>query len=87
MYGNSISAASLTSHLETQHDVYHLHDLEMDLTLHNEETEAVFEACYSRKSGKYFCLVPGCTGEAAMVWNLLGHFVMRHPNRLVDIAT
>ena len=78
-------AVLLTSHFETQHNVYPLQVLNMDLTLHDEEEKEVLKVSYSRLSDKYFCPVPGCAGEATTLRNLRRQFMMRHPNELVDI--
>jgi hypothetical protein len=81
--GENLSAASLTSHLETRHDVFRSKVLQRDLG--RDHTEAVFKATESASNGRYYCPVPGCEGWAGTKWNLRWHFSMRHPLDLVNI--
>jgi hypothetical protein len=79
--GANLSASSLSSHLETQHDVYRSRVLNRDLV--DDRPTRTYFAPYSMASGKFKCPVPGCVGEAATKWNMRRHFLDRHPKDLV----
>jgi hypothetical protein len=60
----SLQAGSLTSHLETQHDVYCLFILSQDIFV--ECPAVVYRAIASTDKGCYFCLVANCVGGAGI---------------------
>jgi exonuclease III len=78
-----VSAESLTSHLETQHDIFRSFVLNRDLVVEREPV--VHNATYSYYSKRYPCPVPGCTGGGSTKWNLRRHFSDRHPSDLVNV--
>ena len=80
--GADLSAASLSSHLMTQHDVYRSKVIDKDLVVEREPV--VYTATTSGADGKLHCPVPGCVGEAYDRWNLRRHFCDRHPMDLVS---
>ena len=81
--GQSMQAASLQRHLETQHDVYRSFVLNRDLE--GERPPATFRADEDTETGSYCCPVPGCCGGAHTRFTLRRHFVFRHPQDLVVI--
>ena len=60
-------SGSLTSHLETQHDVYRSFVLNRDLIVDREPW--VLNTTYSHATKLFFCPFPGCT-EMRTKWNL-----------------
>jgi len=78
----SLTAGSLPSHLETQHDVYRSKVISQDLLI---EREAVVHKASVSIDGTYHCPVPGCPGSATTKWTLRRHFGQRHPLDLVSI--
>jgi hypothetical protein len=77
----SLQAGSLVSHLETQHDIYHLFVLGQDILV--ERLAVVYHATASTETGCYFCPVANCVGGASTQWNLCRHFMDCHPQDLV----
>jgi hypothetical protein len=80
--GERLQASSLQSHLEMQHDIYHLFVLNWELT---EVTPTTFHAQLHTASGECDCPVPSCVGMANTGYNLRRHFVMCHPTHTVNI--
>ena len=79
--GATLSAASLRSHLQTQHGIYQVAELpEGYLDVRPGQTYRAFRSV----DGKLRCPVPGCVGEATTNWNLRRHFRDRHPRDLVN---
>jgi hypothetical protein len=64
----SLQAGSLTSHLETQHDIYCLFLLSKDILI--ECPAVVYHAITLTNTGCYFCPVANCVGGASTRWNL-----------------
>ena len=78
-----MSAASLSNHLATQHDTYFSRIIDKDLGM--DCAPVVYYATPSGPSGKYFCPVGQCVGQAYSNWNLGWHFHDCHPLGLVSI--
>jgi hypothetical protein len=81
--GISLSAESLRSHLETQHNIYRSFVLNRDLV--PERAAVVYRATESPATGIHSCPVPQCGGHSGTRFNLRRHFLMRHPQDLVCI--
>ena len=79
----SMQAASLRGHLETQHDVFRSFVLNREIG--GNQPPATFRAISDIAAGLYYCPVPGCCGEATTPKSLRWHFVFRHPQHLVVI--
>jgi hypothetical protein len=47
----------------------------------------VYRAIELLDTGKYFCPVPHCVGEASTKWVLRWHFLHRHPQDLVVLPS
>jgi len=80
--GKWLKAASLRSHLETQHDVY------QPLVIGEEYLEERQARTYRARASAYgiwHCPVEGCVGEARTRWTLRRHFRDRHPSDFVYI--
>ena len=75
-------AALLTSHLETQHDVYL--PFVPDRDLDRDKPEVVYNAKFSLLCNEYYPVL-GCPGEASTRWNLRQYLTIRHPRDLVNI--
>ena len=56
--GKEISAASLSSHLETQHGVLRSRVLNRDFLLEDREPETF--TAYKSANGRFYCPVPAC---------------------------
>ena len=80
--GASLAAASLPTHLETQHNVYQSCFINQDSLL---ETPSVTHRVSPSVTGKFECPVPGCQGGGVTKWNLRKHFQAHHPRDLVNI--
>jgi hypothetical protein len=78
----SMQAASLRSHLESQHDVFRSFVLNRELEV---EPSATFRADVDTATGSYDCPVPNCPGGASTPFTLRRHFIFRHPQHLVVI--
>ena len=71
-----LAASSLTSHLETQHDVYRSFVLDRDLTKTEEKERTtdgemrVYTGNFSHVSNRFECPVLWCTGAPTKKWNL-----------------
>ena len=78
-----VSAESLTSHLETQHNIFRSFVLNRDLVVEREPM--VHNTTYLYYSKRYHCPVPGCTGGESTKWNLHRHFSDCHPNDLFNV--
>ena len=83
----SLSASSLRSHLESQHDVYQSRSVLRELM--EERAPRTYHAERSM-DGHWQCPVPGCCGgvaasisEKKQPWQMRKHFIDRHPNELV----
>jgi hypothetical protein len=81
--GQGMQAASLQSHLETQHDVFRSFVLNRELE--GDQPAATFRADVDTASGSYYCPVPNCYGVASTPFALRRHFIFRHPQHLVVI--
>jgi hypothetical protein len=81
--GTSLVAESLKSHLETQHDIYWLFVLNLDII--PDQDAVVYRATESPTTGIYSCPVPQCRGTSGTRFNLRHHFLMGHPQDLVCI--
>jgi hypothetical protein len=82
--GISLVAESLQSHLETQHDIYRLFELNWDLV--PERAAVVYHATELPATGIYLCPVPQCGGHSGTRFNLRRHFlIMQHLQDLVCI--
>jgi hypothetical protein len=77
----SLQTSSLTSHLETQHDIYCLFILSQNIIV--EHPAVVYHAIALTETGCYFCPVGKCIGGTSTWWNLRRHFLDRHPQDLV----
>ncbi|KAL7427260.1 hypothetical protein ACHAXH_000579 [Discostella pseudostelligera] len=80
---STMQAASLRSHLETQHDVFRSFVLNRELE--GDQPAATFRADVDTTTSLYYCPVPGCPGEASTPISLRRHFIFRHPQHLVVI--
>ena len=74
-----MSAVSLNSHLETQHDIFRSFVLNRDLEVNAEEEVKVYPANFSIATNAWQYPVIGCAGKASTKWNLRWHFADRHP--------
>jgi hypothetical protein len=83
--GASLAAGSYQSHLEWQHDVFRSMVLQRDVVV--DCPTVVYRAIKSLGTGKYFCLVPHCVGEASTKWALRQHFLHCHPQDLVVLPS
>ena len=81
--GASLAAATLRSHLETQHNIFWSFVLNRDIVV--ARLPGVYRATESPTTGLYFCLVAQCGGQSGTRFNLRRHFLMRHPQDLVCI--
>ena len=84
--GKILKAASLNSHLETQHGVFRSRVLNRDFLLEDREPETY--PAYASASGSFFCPVPACqeaTDCFRTAWGLRRHFRDRHPRDCVDV--
>ena len=81
--GKCMSAASLTGHLESQHDVFRSFVLNRDLEIDRDPN--VYRANFSVATNAYQCPVPGCSGQSTTKWNLRRHFANRHPYDFVSL--
>ena len=70
--GASLAVGSLTSHLETQHDMYWSFVLNQDLAV--ERVAVVYQATVDA-TGTYFCPAPACVGVAGSKAALRLHFL------------
>ena len=80
----NLSAASLTSHLETQHDAYPSRVIDREFLVDREPV--TYTAYQSAASGNFHCPVEGCVGKVSTKWALRRHFCDRHPTDLVNIV-
>jgi hypothetical protein len=75
--GTILTAESLQSHLETQHDIFWSFVLTREIVAaHKPKVYAI---------GIYSCLVPLCAGQSSTSFNQCQHFLMGHPQDLVCI--
>jgi hypothetical protein len=81
--GAILTAESLRSHLETQHDIFWSFILNQDIIV--AQPPVVYRATESPAIGLYFCPVAQCGGQSGTRFNLRRHFLMRHPQDLVCI--
>ena len=84
--GMELSAASLNSHLETQHGVFRSRVLNRDFLLNDGEPETY--TAHASFGGSFFCPVPACqeaTDCFNTAWALRRHFRDRHPRDYVDV--
>ncbi len=81
--GISLTAESLLSHLETQHDIFWLFVLNRDIIVAC--PAEVFPAIKMPTTGIYYCPVPQCAGTSSTRFSLRQHFLMQHPQDLVCI--
>ena len=78
--GASLAAGSLTSHLETQQDMYWSFVLNQDLAV--ERVASIYQAT-ADTTGTYFCQVPAYVDVADSEDTLQSHFLRHHPQDLV----
>ena len=84
--GKVVTAGSLRSHLETQHNVYRSLVLNRELSAECERDPVVYKSSLpSVHRGIWECPFPECVGTAKTRWNLRRHFNERHSRDLVDV--
>jgi hypothetical protein len=81
--GASLTAESLQSHMETQHDIFRSLVLNRDIVV--ARPPVVYHATKLPATGLYFCLVAQCSGRSGTRFNIRRHFLMQHPQDLVCI--
>ena len=76
VYGASLAAEPIRSHLETQHDIFWLFVFNRDIVIAG--PPVVYRATESPNTGIYFCPVAQCGGQLGTRVNLCLNFLMQH---------
>ena len=65
--GITLNATSLSNHLEKQHGINQVRNIEISLL--EERPDVIYQVCESR-TGIFFLPVPGCVGQDSTKWIL-----------------